>query len=363
MISAATVKKRPKYRLVYDQLVAHLKDRKYQVGDRLPSEREFAAELNVNVLTVRRAFRDLIAADFVTKRVGSGTYLNRTPSSDWSQHAVNLLIDSSCHSAVQRLFEQSGRKISEKHQREFRIVHTNSGTDVRSLIHSYILYRQPTIFCGTLPHYKGFYEDVAKAPELFVAAAVHEDHSVPAVIAADAVGIDMLMDHLLTLGHRKIAFLSSQSYDSEFPDSVISLQHAAWRSKIGADYDDSLVIKVDLTKSDNHIDGVYNAVKSLKKIDFTALLCLTDEFMFGAMAALRERGKSIPGDVSIVSIGNTVLSSYAYPPVTSCDLDLEGHLDEAFQLLVHNLTHPGNLEMLRLIKPFLVARDSVKNMN
>ena len=84
---------KPKHQQVYEQLVKILVDRNYKIGDKLPSERDFAEELNVNVLTVRRAFRDLIAADFVTKRVGSGTYLNRTFTADWQAHAVNLVID------------------------------------------------------------------------------------------------------------------------------------------------------------------------------------------------------------------------------------------------------------------------------
>ena len=162
---------KPKYRLVYDQLVNLLTTQSYKMGDKLPSERDFAAELNVNVLTVRRAFRDLIAADFVTKRVGSGTYLNRPLSDDWNQQAVNLLIDSSCHSAIQRLFEQYGEVTAKKYQREFHIVRTDPGTDVRALIHSYILYHQPTIFCGTLPKYKGFLDDVKKAPSWSAQAA------------------------------------------------------------------------------------------------------------------------------------------------------------------------------------------------
>lgn len=354
---------KPRHQLVHDQLINLLTTNHYKVGDQLPSERDFAEKLKVNVLTVRRAFRDLIAADFITKRVGSGTYLNRPLSNDWNQHAVNLLIDSRCHSAVQHLFEQYGKKTAEKNQREYRIVHTNSGTDVKSLIHSYILYHQPTIFCGTLPNYRGFSEDMQKAPELFVAAAVHEDHSIPAVIAADAVGVDMLMDYLTSQGHRRIAFLSPKSKDMNIPDSVAWLQRNAWRSKIGTDYKDSLVINADLSISGNHVEVAYKTIKALEHIDFTAMICLTDEFMFGAMAALREKGKSIPEDISIVSIGNTVLSRYCYPPVTSCDLDLETHMDEAFRLLFHNLTHPGDIEMLRLVKPFLVTRQSVRKIN
>ena len=81
--------------------------------------------------------------------------------------------------------------------------------------------------------------------------------------------------------------------------------------------------------------------------------------MYGFMAAIREKGIQIPQNVSITSIGNTNLSRFANPPVTSVDLDLESHLEEAFKLLFYNLDNPEKMEFLRIIKPVLKERESV----
>ena len=356
-----TIADKPKHRQVYDRLVNILTAGSYKVGDRLPSERDFAAELNVNVLTVRRAFRDLIAADFVTKRVGSGTYLNRAITRDWNHHAVNLVIDSSCNGAIQKLFEKYGRPVAEKHGKECRIVHTTPA-NVKEFVRSCVQYRQPTIFCGTLPNYREFRDTIAAAPELFVsAAALNSGQDLPAVIGADAVGIDMLMIHLQQLGHRKIALICSASSAKNLdPDSILNLQKTAWMTRLGDHYDPGLFYPVRTADYDgDQIVAAYETMKNrLSARNFSAVICATDEIMYGVMAALRENAIRIPQDVSVVSIGNTNLSRFASPPVTGVDLNLDGHLDAAFSMLFYNLEHPGRMEMLRTIKPVLVARQS-----
>lgn len=352
---------KPKHQQVYDRLINILTEGTFEVGDRLPSERDFAAKLNVNVLTVRRAFRDLIAADFVTKRVGSGTYLNRAITRDWNHHAVNLVIDSRCNSAIQKLFEKYSRPIAEKHRREYRIVHT-SPNNVKEFVRSCIQYRQPTIFCGTLPTYREFEADISAAPELFVsAAALRNGQDLPAVIGADAVGIDMLMIHLQQLGHKKIALVSAwNSLKTENDAPILAIQKTAWMTRLGSDYDPSLCLQIDMARyCGDQIAASFEKMKNvLSDLHFSAVICATDEIMYGVMAALRESGRRIPQDVSVVSIGNTNLSRFANPPVTGVDLNLEQHLDEAFGMLFHNLEHPDRMEMLRTIKPLLIVRQS-----
>ena len=331
-----------KHQLVYDQFVHLLTTRPHKVGDRLPSERDFAA-------------------DFVTKRVGSGTYLNRKITRNWNNHAVNLVIDISCNGAIQKLFEQCGPQVAAQHHREHRFVHT-SPHNVREFVRSCVKYRQPTVFCGTLPDYRDFVTDIAEAPELFVSvAALSGSRAVPAVIGADAVGIDMLMIHLQNLGHRRIALVTSGTPEGNLPPvPILSLQQTAWMTRLGNDYDPALYFQIDMKPyGGDQIVGAYEGIrKRLAAVEFSAIVCATDEIMYGTMAALREGGIRIPQDVSVVSIGNTNLSRFANPPVTGVDLNLEGHLDEAFKLLFCNLDHPGQMEMLRTIKPVLIERQS-----
>ena len=221
------VSEKPKHQQVYEQLVKLLASRNYQIGDKLPSERDFAEELNVNVLTVRRAFRDLIAADFVIKRIGSGTYLNRTFTADWHEHAVNLVLDTHCTTAVMNLFEKYGKLAGDNHNKEYRLIYS-SESNIHETVRTAVQYSQPTIFCGTYPLYSNFAEDVAEMPSLFVAVgALPEKNSIPAIVSNDYASINMLMDKMQSAGHTKIAFFTSCGKNSA--SIVGKQQRAAWQ--------------------------------------------------------------------------------------------------------------------------------------
>ena len=352
---------KPKHQQVYEQLVKIIDDRKYQIGDKLPSERDFALELNVNVLTVRRAFRDLIAADFVVKKVGSGTYLNRTFTADWQDHAVNLVIDTHCTVAVMHLFEKYGKLASENHGKEYRLIFS-SDSNIREIVRTAIQYSQPTIFCGSYPFYKDFPEDAASMPSLFVAVgALPENNSIPAVISNDYESINSLMDLMHSAGHTKIAFFTSSGKSSA--NLVGRQQLMAWQEKSGVYYDPIRFhyITTDAQMHDQ-ISAAYNYTKeNIPYFDFTAALCMTDEIMFGVSAALREAGLEIPGDISIASVGNTNLSRFSNPPVTSVDMNIKSMMNEAFKLLFFNLGNTDNIEMKRITEPIIIERNSINS--
>ena len=346
----------PKHQQIYDALVKTLTSDRFKIGDKLPSERDFAAELNVNVLTVRRAFRELIAGGIVDKRIGSGTYLIRNITSNWTEHDVNIVIDTKSTSAIQKTLENLGQVVAERHHRRCRLVYSNT-ENIREIIHSSVTYQQPTILFGLYAsEFRDIQKEILQAPELFVVfSEMLYENGIPSVMGDDTHGFNLLMTHLQKLGHRKIAFLSGQSLAVS---RLIRLQTSLWSSALGSYYHPSLKIELPANAYDQ-IQGAHQVIsQALKHISFSALICATDELMFGAAAALRENGKNIPDDVSIVSIGNTSLSRYNNPPVTCTDPNLEAHLDAAFQMLFHNLNHPERLETLRLIKPILITRES-----
>lgn len=67
-----------------------------QPGDPLPSQRELAARLRVNPLTVARAYRDLEREGLVTSGQGRGTFIANTPvaaNADYRRDALLQAVD------------------------------------------------------------------------------------------------------------------------------------------------------------------------------------------------------------------------------------------------------------------------------
>ncbi len=66
---------RPKYRQVYDALLAQIEGGHVGPGGRLPSEADLGRQFGASRITVARAVRDLQLAGLVERRAGSGTYV------------------------------------------------------------------------------------------------------------------------------------------------------------------------------------------------------------------------------------------------------------------------------------------------
>ncbi len=65
----------PLYVQIADDLLDRIESGEIRPGDRLPTERKLSEQLNVNRLTVRRAFKLLETQGLLERRQGSGTYL------------------------------------------------------------------------------------------------------------------------------------------------------------------------------------------------------------------------------------------------------------------------------------------------
>jgi LacI family transcriptional regulator len=62
-----------------------------------------------------------------------------------------------------------------------------------------------------------------------------------------------------------------------------------------------------------------------RDVDFDGVVCGNDQIARGMAEALREAGRSVPGDVAVTGFDNwDVIAEASRPPLTSVDMDLEG---------------------------------------
>ena len=65
----------PFYRQIVDQIADRIRAGTLEPGSRLASVRELALQLQVSLITVRRAYSDLEAAGLIVRRQGQGTFV------------------------------------------------------------------------------------------------------------------------------------------------------------------------------------------------------------------------------------------------------------------------------------------------
>ncbi|HTZ58842.1 MAG TPA: LacI family DNA-binding transcriptional regulator [Acidobacteriaceae bacterium] len=125
-------------------------------------------------------------------------------------------------------------------------------------------------------------------------------------------GVDQAIDHLTSLGHRRIAFISG-------PDNLASARtrHEAFLASLRRK---KLECSKELIRSANHrFDGGYAAMLEILKLPQrpTAVLASNDLTAIGIMGAVYEAGLRVPENISVVGFDDIALSSFMSPPLTT----------------------------------------------
>jgi len=118
--------------------------------------------------------------------------------------------------------------------------------------------------------------------------------------------------HLLKLGHRRIAFLSGPSAAPWAHERFEGYRRAL--REAGLDVDDHLVYQAGSTVE----DGVKAATQMLNEsCKATAVQAVNDLVAVGFANALLNQGVRIPDDLSVVGFGNILTSEYFRVPLTT----------------------------------------------
>ena len=175
----------------------------------------------------------------------------------------------------------------------------------------------------------------------------------PFVRSNDSEGMRMAVLHLLKLGHTKIAHLSGPL----FADTALRRLQGYRKALMEADilYNPDYVME---TKYDE--ESGYRACKKLLRLEDrpTAICAGNDMVAIGAMRAIKEKGLSIPRDISLVGYNDIWVASKLEPPLTTVNTPLLEMGEKAFRLLMKVLKNEENETGSIVIEPHLVVRES-----
>ena len=154
-------------------------------------------------------------------------------------------------------------------------------------------------------------------------------------VAPDNVqAAEMAIDHLVSLGHRNIAVIGS---DRVVSDTTNLRWEGCMRafSRHGVPFDPEL----DYVTVPYHYSGGYRGAKQLldNGRDFTAIFAMSDVMAIGAIRALRDAGKRVPEDVSVVGFDGLTLGEYTVPKLTSVCQPIDELAERSIRLLLENI--------------------------
>ena len=140
--------------------------------------------------------------------------------------------------------------------------------------------------------------------------------SVPSVDVDNRAGALEAVEHLIALGHRQIACLTNAPLAYTAAADRVAGYRAALR-EAGLTPDPALLAEGDFDAASGH-----RAMAELlsRGHDFSAIFVASDTVAVGAIAALRQAGRDVPGDVSVVGFDDVPLAAYFDPPLTTIHL-------------------------------------------
>ncbi|WBU65454.1 LacI family DNA-binding transcriptional regulator [Paracoccus aerodenitrificans] len=139
--------------------------------------------------------------------------------------------------------------------------------------------------------------------------------------------------HLRSLGHRRIAFLTCPGR------RTITRRWEGWRDTMQDDADPALVIDIP----DWSISLAERAVaeRLAKQRDFTAILATGDALAIGAYNALAKAGLTVPRDMSVISIDGLPQTKILDPPMTVMAIPMRSVGAVALDLLCSAAANPA----------------------
>jgi LacI family transcriptional regulator len=206
------------------------------------------------------------------------------------------------------------------------------------------------------------FEDINSLIDENIAVLVIDLDASP--IVADAVLFDnfkggrLATQHLLELGHRRIACITGPSRQSLRRDREKGYSSAL--SDAGIPEDKSLVREGDFQPS----SGYYHALDLLNSPDPpSAIFACNDLMAMGALRAAREVGLEVPAQLSIIGFDDIYLSAFTTPTLSTIRLPKREMGRLAGQILLRRIQDHTRAVEQTIVDLELIVRESTAPYN
>jgi LacI family transcriptional regulator len=180
-----------------------------------------------------------------------------------------------------------------------------------------------------------------------------DPHDYPSVEVNGQRGFRVLIEHLVSLGHQRIAYIGAS------PDLKIQADRFAGYGDgllaHGLSLDADLIVEGDLTT-----EGGYRAAAQLFSLSYppTAIACVDDMTAMGVLHAARERGRIVGQDLAVAGFDGIEGFEHTQPPLTTVNQPVYQIARRLVQMLALQIAGKPLVEKRVQIEPVLEIRQS-----
>lgn len=148
-------------------------------------------------------------------------------------------------------------------------------------------------------------------------------------------GARRAVEHLLSLGHRRIALFTGGVGLRSGRERMAGYREAHEAAGLAADEG---LIRPVVTWMHSSFDDMQALLRLASPP--TAVIAPSTRILSGALKAIRASGLSVPTDISAIALGSTDAVEFSMPPLTAVRWDVEASGQFASQLLLERLKQP-----------------------
>ncbi len=351
-----------RYEKIADNLQRRIARGEFTVSGKLPSEHDLAGEFSVNRLTLRKAVSLLEEAGLVTRHRGRGTFIGAAPVA--AESVRNFVFVGNIREHIwSDIYAELGAELQKQGHR--LNCYQPSGTGFEPEFSTWLQAHteKPALICQH--DCISMIESHVKALEcsmvvLDLSAVEDKACDFPKVMPDMRRAGFMAAEHLIGCGHEKIAFLGYGSDPAPVPGFFLpfdeNLAFAGYQEAMRRARLPMRELAIGTYGGGEELQVQIECFLKHRRAVPSAFVCQQDFKARDILAVAAARGLAVPGDLSIVSIGNTPWAEAMTPALTSIDLQPRAMAQLALHILQ---TDESRISNVYRIEPKLVSRESV----
>ncbi|MBQ6478538.1 MAG: LacI family DNA-binding transcriptional regulator [Erysipelotrichaceae bacterium] len=159
----------------------------------------------------------------------------------------------------------------------------------------------------------------------------------------------LAMEHLLKKGHRKISVLAGNYFCNRMYRKGID--EALREYGTGEE-------EIRIYSFDHEPIMASDSVDQILKSDHSAVICMSDEYIFVLYAAIQKQDRKIPEDIAVVGMDNVYFARSLSPKLTTIDKNSDAYGRSIASFLFDEYQDNEDQNFCRIIRPELIIGDS-----
>ncbi|MEK3720392.1 GntR family transcriptional regulator [Paenibacillus sp. FSL H8-0034] len=355
----------PKYIQLKQEIMGWIHAAKIMPNERMPTEHEIADQFGMSRQTVRQTLGELEQEGWLYRVQGSGTYVAPAPKRKREIQTIGVLttyisdyIFPSIVRGVENVLRSRGYrmllsstdndKARERESLQILLTHPLAGIII-----------EPTKSAEGNPNLDFYLSLEYRSIPFLMINERYMEMDCPYIKMDDEAGGFTAVEHLIKLGHRRIAgFFKMDDLQGVNRMKGFIRAHHEWKVPL-------LPHAVIHYATEEKKTKPYAAALSMLRQDDerpTAFVCYNDELAVQLIGAIREAGLTVPGDVSVVGYDDSTLATAMEVKLTTLahpKLDLG---KQAAETLIDMIEHkPSDIaDRSKIWKPELIVRESTR---